>query len=165
MFEICEMFWANTPEFKREIERACIECGCGLGTGSGGDFKKSVWLLRLLVFPRNPRCSHYTFANFSLQPRSVFLFQAAAASWASGHTRPQPPSHIESPPLPESPSKSFLYCYVNLQAALGYTSSDTSVKGTRHAQQRRPRSLFTDWLHRPPSWSLHPLRAGVKPAT
>ncbi|KAL4006714.1 cysteine-rich secretory protein LCCL domain-containing [Sarotherodon galilaeus] len=26
---------------------------------------------------------------------------AAAASWASGHTRPQPPSHIESPPPPQ----------------------------------------------------------------
>ncbi len=67
---------------------------------------------------------------------SPSLSQAAAASWASGHTRPQPPSHIEHPHPPQSPSNSsFLYCYILeiYRQRFGYTSSDTSMKGSGRA--------------------------------
>lgn len=64
------------------------------------------------------------------------LSQAAAASRASGHSRPLPPSHIEHTPPPPF-FFSVLYCYILKmdRQRFGYTSSHTFSRGIRHARQ------------------------------
>lgn len=98
----------------------------------------------------------YTWSPWHLHPSHLLclsLSQAAAASRASGHSRPQPPSHIEHTPL-SSPTPFFfclfvLYCYILKmdRQRFGYTSSHTSSRGTRRARQSASTdthfSLFT----------------------
>lgn len=68
---------------------------------------------------------------------SLSLSQAAAASWASGHTRTQPPSHIESPPPPCPKSLQLFFFYtVTYSRLTGSALAAPPLKGTGHVRQR-----------------------------
>lgn len=96
----------------------------GLGPSQNSRVEKTVKALRLLVCRRGAKCSLvlslvrqvYTWSPWRRHPSHLLclsLSQAAvaAASRASGHSRPQPPSHIEHTPSPPQLLFFFLFFF------------------------------------------------------